>query len=92
MQWVPNPGGPTFPACIDASILVHILLNGRQLDLTNVSGQPSTASIEAPGYIWTQSLNEGAVYSPDGFTIQFHGGKVWVLVDPTPAPGSAIWY
>jgi hypothetical protein len=72
--------------------LVHIMLNGRQLDLTNESGQPSTASIEAPGYIWTQSLNEGAVYSPDGFTIQFHGGKVWVLVDPTPAPGSAIWY
>lgn len=91
--WVPNLSGVYRCVHNCAGIrLVHIAQNGRQLDLTNESGQPSTAWIESPGHIWTQSLNEGAVYSPDGFTIQFNHGMVWVLVDPTPAPGSAIWY
>jgi len=67
--------------------LAHVTQSGWQLDLTNEVGQPSRAWIERPGYIWAQSWNEGAVYSPDGFTIQFNRGTVWVLVDPTPAPG-----
>jgi hypothetical protein len=33
------------------------------------------------------TLNEGAVYSPDGFTIQFNHGSVWVLVNPEPFAG-----
>ncbi len=91
--WVPNLSGVYRCVRNCAGIhLVHIAQNGRQLDLTNESGQPSTAWIGAPGHIWTPALNEGAVYSPDGFTIQFNGGMVWVLVDPTPAPGSAIFY
>jgi hypothetical protein len=39
--------------------------------------------------IWVPALNEGAVYSRDGFTIQFSHGSVWVLVEPQPLPGSA---
>ena len=65
----------------------HITQRGWQLELINEVGEPSTAWIRQPGYMWVQSWNEGAVYSPDGFTIQFGNGTVWVLVDPTPAPG-----
>jgi hypothetical protein len=39
--------------------------------------------------LWVPALNEGAVYSPDGFTIQFNRASVWVLTDPQPLPGSA---
>jgi hypothetical protein len=91
--WVPNLSGVYRCVHDCAGIrLVHIVQNGRQLDLTNENGQASTAWIESPGHIWTQSLNDGAVYSPDGFTIQFNRGMVWVLVEPTPAPGTAIFY
>jgi hypothetical protein len=31
------------------------------------------------------------MYSPDGFTIQFAGGAVWVLLELTPVPGT-VWY
>jgi hypothetical protein len=64
-----------------------MLFRGRQLSLTNENGQASSAWIDWPGHIWT-SLNEGAVYSPDGFTIQFNNGSVWILLEPTPIPGS----
>ncbi len=65
----------------------HIAQRGWRLELINEVGEPSTAWIRQPGYMWVQSWNEGAVYSPDGFTIQFGNGTVWVLVLPTPAPG-----
>jgi len=91
--WVPNLSGVY--RCVhncQGVRLVHIAQSGRELGVTNGTGQSSTAWINWPGHIWSQSLNEGAVYSPDGFTIQFDGGMVWVLVEPTPAPGSAIFY
>lgn len=45
------------------------------------------AWIDWPGHIWSQSWNEGAVYSPDGMVIQFDRGSVWVrnLEPPPPA-------
>jgi len=51
--------------------------NGRDLNLVNELGQPSRAWIDRPGRIWAQNWNEGAVYSPDGMTIQFDNGTVW---------------
>jgi hypothetical protein len=51
--------------------------NGRDLNLVNELGQPSRAWIDRPGHIWAQNWNEGAVYSPDGMTIQFDKGTVW---------------
>ena len=51
--------------------------NGRDLNLVNELGQPSRAWIDWPGHIWAQNWNEGAVYSPDGMTIQFDNGTVW---------------
>jgi len=51
--------------------------NGWELNLVNEVGQPSRAWIDYPGHIWAKYWNEGAVYSPDGMTIQFDRGAVW---------------
>jgi hypothetical protein len=51
--------------------------NGWDLNLVNELGQPSRAWIDRPGHIWAQNWNEGAIYSPDGMTIQFDNGTVW---------------
>ena len=67
----------------------RIVALGRQLVLAGPNGQSIRAWIDWPGHIWVPTLNEGAVYSPDGFTIQCERGSVWVLVDPQPIPGSA---
>src|SRR5271170_8087709 len=86
--WVPNLSG--LYRCVrncTGSRLTNIVQYGRQLSLTSETGQPATARIAWAGHIVT-SWNEGAVYSPDGFIIQFDGGSVWVLVDPRPVPGS----
>jgi hypothetical protein len=63
--------------------------NQWDLNLVNELGQPTRAWVDWPGHIWAQSWNEGAVYSPDGMTIQFDNGTVWrrnieLLVLPTP--------
>jgi hypothetical protein len=50
---------------------------GRELNLVNEAGLPSRAWIDWPGHIWAQNFNQGAIYSPDGMTIQFDGGTVW---------------
>jgi len=57
--------------------LAFVTQNGWELNLVNELGQPTRAWIDWPGHIWTQSWNEGAVYSPDGLTIQFDNGAVW---------------
>jgi hypothetical protein len=44
----------------------------------------SEASAQVPGHIWAQYWNEGAVYSPDGMTIQFDRGSVWQRIIPEP--------
>ena len=67
--------------CAGAS-LARITAYGWNLLLTNELGQTTKAWIDWPGHIWI-------VYSPDGFTIQFNRGSVWVLTDPQPLPGSA---
>ena len=69
--------------------LGRVTMYGWNLTLTNELGQATRAWIDRPGHIWVPALNEGAVYSPDGFTIQFERGRVWVLVEPQPIPGSA---
>jgi hypothetical protein len=66
----------------------YVTQNGWDLNLVNEVGQPSRAWVDWPGHIWAQSWNEGAVYSPDGMTIQFDRGSVWVrnLAPPPPPP------
>jgi hypothetical protein len=68
--------------------LVFVTQNGWDLNLVNELGQPTRAWVDWPGHIWAQSWNEGAVYSPDGMTIQFDNGAVWQrslqLLEPIP--------
>src|SRR5437660_2439399 len=63
------------------------------MNMLNEAGEPSRAWIDWIGHIWTQSWNQGAVYSPDGMTIQFDRGTVWqrdlgqpVVIVPGRAP------
>ena len=54
--------------------------NGTNLNLVNKAGQPSRAwpDMLAPTTrIWADAWNTGAVYSPDGMTIQFDNGTIW---------------
>ena len=64
-----------------------ITQNGWDLNLVNEIGQQSKAWIDRPGHIWAQNWHQGAVYSPDGMTIQFDSGSVWQRdLGPPPAP------
>jgi hypothetical protein len=58
--------------------------NGWDLNLVNEAGMPSRAWVDWPGHIWAQSWGEGAIYSPDGMTIQFDRGVVWRRILPEP--------
>jgi len=62
----------------------YVTQNGWDLNLTNEVGQPTRAWVDWPGHIWAQSWNEGAIYSPDGMTIQFDNGAVWQRFVPEP--------
>jgi hypothetical protein len=62
-------------------------------DLNVLAGVPSRAWIDYPGHIWFQIGNQGAIYSPDGNTIQFDSGAVWqrdvaVLTPVVPVPSA----
>jgi hypothetical protein len=71
--------------------LARIVQRGWELHLTNEAGDPVEAWIDRPGHINSRSWNECAVYSPDGFTIQFNSGSVWVLLRPMPGGGWKQW-
>ena len=57
--------------------LAFVTQNGWDINLVNELGQPTRGWVDWPGHIWAQNWNEGAVYSPDGMTIQFDNGIVW---------------
>jgi hypothetical protein len=63
--------------------------NGWDLNLVNEVGVPSRAWVDWPGHIWVQRWNEGAIYSPDGMTIQFDQGTVWRRIAPQVILNSA---
>jgi hypothetical protein len=61
--------------------------NGWELNVVNENGNASRAWVDWPGHIWVNNWNEGAIFSPDGMTIQFDRGTVWQReVEPPPAP------
>ena len=72
-------GSPTF-----------VTQNGPDLNLLNEAGQPSRAwpdSFAPATRIWVDAWDEGAVYSPDGMTIQFDNGTIWQRdLGPPPPP------
>jgi hypothetical protein len=77
-------------ACGAPGSLAYITQNGWELNLLSDTGVPSRAWVDYPGRIWVQSANEGAIYSPDGLTLQFDHGTIWqrapVVIPPPPPP------
>jgi hypothetical protein len=57
-----------------------------ELNLVNEAGIPSRGWVDYPGHFWADGWNEGAIYSPDGMTIQFDNGTVWQRVVELPLP------
>ena len=55
----------------------YVTQNGWNINLLNEVDQPSRAWFSWPGRIWAGNWNVGAVYSPDGLTIQFDSGTIW---------------
>ena len=54
-----------------------ITQNGWEMNVVNDAGEASRAWIDYPGRIWIQQANQGAIYSPDGMTVQFDRGTIW---------------
>ena len=54
-----------------------ITQNGWDLNVVNDVGMASRAWVDYPGHIWIDRANIGAIYSPDGFTLQFDNGTIW---------------
>jgi len=64
----------------------YITQNGWDLNVVNEVGMASRAWVDYPGHIWINRANEGAVYSPDGFALQFDNGTVWQRASEMPPP------
>src|SRR5258708_2831681 len=54
-----------------------ITQNGWEMNVVNDAGEASRAWIDYPGRIWIERANQGAIYSPDGMTVQFDRGTIW---------------
>ena len=54
-----------------------ITQNGWEINMVSDMGVASRAWFNWPGCIWVERANEGAIYFPDGFTLQFDRGTVW---------------
>ena len=63
--------------CTDFTAPAFVTQNGSNLRLSTTDGRSSYAWVDYPGHIWIEPWYEGALYSPDGMTIQFDRGAVW---------------
>ena len=73
----------------EPGIIAFVTQHGWELNMVNDAGQPSRAWVNYPGRLWVDRLQEGAIYSPDGMTIQFDHGTIWqraVELPPPPPP------
>ena len=57
-----------------------------RLSVVNDAGQPSRGWVDYPGRIWIWEADQGAIYSPDGLTIQFDRGTIWQRAPLVPPP------
>jgi hypothetical protein len=64
--------------------LAYVTQNGWELNMLNDAGLASRAWLDYPGRIWVAQANMGAIYSPDGMTIQFDNGTVWQRAPELP--------
>ena len=60
-----------------AVLIALITQNGWEMNIVNDAGEPSRAWVDYPGRIWVERANQGAIYSPDGTTLQFDRGSIW---------------
>ena len=70
-------------------MLAHVTQNGPALNLLTEAGVPSRAWpdwFSPANRIWIDAYNIGAVYTPDGMTIQFDNGTIWQRYVPPPPP------
>jgi hypothetical protein len=72
--------------------LAFVTQNGWQMNMVDETGRSSRAWIDWPGHIWAENWGEGAIYSPDGSTIQFDHGQVWqrAIELPPPEPEAVV--
>jgi hypothetical protein len=63
-----------------------ITQNGWELNIVNDVGIASRAWEDYPGHIWIERVNMGALYSPNGFTLQFDNGTIWQRAPELPPP------
>ncbi|MGZ8330856.1 MAG: hypothetical protein ACXWVA_07480 [Rhodoplanes sp.] len=63
-----QPGFTGYPA--------YITQNGWAVNLVNEAGVPGRGWMDWVR-IWVPAYNQGAVFSPDGMTVQFDGGTIW---------------
>jgi hypothetical protein len=64
----------------------YVTQNGWELNVVNDAGEASRAWVDYPGRLWIQNANQGAIYSPDGLTIQFDRGTIWQRALDLPPP------
>lgn len=67
----------------------YVTQNGTELNILNESGVASRAWpdwFSPANRLWIDAFNFGAVYSPDGLTIQFDNGTIWQRDIPPPPP------
>jgi len=62
------------PARVRAAAITQ---NGWDFNAVNNLGQASRGWVDWPGHIWIRELNQGAIYSPTGTTVQFDNGTIW---------------
>ena len=70
--------------CGGGAGLAIVTQNGWDLNLVSDAGMPTRAWIDWPGHIWADAWQLGAIFSPDGLTIQFDNGIVWQRFIPQP--------
>jgi hypothetical protein len=80
--------------CAPSGQSAFITQNGWSMNIVNEAGEASRAWIDRVGHVWVDRWNEGAIYSPDGMTIQFDRGPIWqrvvAQVPPAALPSNAV--
>ena len=64
----------------------YVTQNGWELNVVSEVGAASRAWVDYPGRLWINAAQMGAIYSPDGITIQFDNGTVWQRALELPPP------
>ena len=68
---------------------IYITQNHDQLNIVDEAGVAGRAQLDwFSRRFWVYAWNNGAVFTPDGVTIQFDNGRVWERGQPLPPPAA----